>query len=87
MTIHITVKNAQEIETNAIDFSKHLKVKITCQRSDVMERNLAMWIEDLYQHHIPISLTLIQEKTMSLHGAETEEFEEEGAAKVKLFDA
>jgi hypothetical protein len=81
--------SSQEIETNAIDFSEHLKVKIICQRSDVMEvqGHLAMWIEDLYQHHIPISLALIQEKVMSLHGAETEEFEEEGAAKVKPFDA
>jgi hypothetical protein len=87
MTIHITMKNAQEIETNAIDFSKHLKVKIACQRSDVMERHLTMWIKYLYQHHIPISLTLIQEKIMSIHGAETEEFEEQGAAKVKPFDA
>jgi hypothetical protein len=50
-------------------------------------RHLAMRIEDLYQHHIPISLALIQEKAMSLLGAETEEFEEEGAAKVKPFDA
>lgn len=49
ITIHVIVKSAQEIETKVIDFSKHFKVKITCQRSDVMEveRHLSMWIEDL----------------------------------------
>jgi hypothetical protein len=89
MMIHIIVKSTQETETNAIDFSKHLKMKITCQRGDVMEveRHLAMWIEELYQYRIPISLALLQEKAMSLYEAEMEEFEEEVAPKVKQFDA
>jgi hypothetical protein len=50
MTIRTISKNAQETETKALNLLMHLKVKNTCERSDgleVMERCLAMWIEDL----------------------------------------
>jgi hypothetical protein len=53
---------------------------------EVMERHLAEWIKDLYQEHIPVHLTIIQEKVISLHEA-VKELEQEDAAKVKPFGA
>jgi hypothetical protein len=64
MIISSISNSAQEIETEALNMLKHPKVKITCERSNVMkvmERCEATWIKDLYQQHIPISLALIQE--------------------------
>jgi hypothetical protein len=63
------LKSAQEIKTKALNLLKHSKVKITWQRSNVIE----VRIEDLYQQHISINLTLIQEKGVSLYEAEKEE--------------
>jgi hypothetical protein len=53
----------------------------------IMERCLAVWIEDLYQQHIPISPALIQEKAISLHEAVKEELGDEEAAEMKPFGA
>jgi hypothetical protein len=89
MTIHTILKSAQEIETKALNLLKHSEVKVTRQRSDVMEimkRRLATWIEDLYQQHTPISLAPIQEKGISLYEA-VKELGEEEATEVKPFDA
>jgi hypothetical protein len=47
MTIHTILKNAEEIETKALNLLKHSKVKITHRRSDmkeVVEMCLATWI-------------------------------------------
>lgn len=65
-------------------------MKITHQSSDVMKvmaGHLATWLEDLYQQHIPVSLTLIQGKASSLHETVKEEMEENEAAKLKPFGA
>jgi hypothetical protein len=37
MAIHTILKSIQEIETKALNLLKHSKMKIACQRSDVME--------------------------------------------------
>jgi hypothetical protein len=79
--IHTILKSAQETETKAFQLLTHPYVKITPQRSDVMEvveRHLATWIDDLYQQQIPISPALIHEKVVNLHEA-VKELEEKEA--------
>jgi hypothetical protein len=68
MTVDTILKSAKETEMKALNLLKHSEMKITNQRSDVLEimkRCLATWSEDLHQKHTSVSLALIQEKDVS----------------------
>ncbi|XP_061435172.1 tigger transposable element-derived protein 1-like [Lethenteron reissneri] len=89
-SVRTIVKNADEIESKAKHVLKHSEVKITRQRSVVMEQMeqlLALWIEDLHSKNAPISLALVQEKALSLYEDLKRELGEAEAAKEKPFKA
>lgn len=83
-TIRTMLKNSAEIEAKATTTPRHSEANITRMRSNVMEimeRQLCLWIEDLYQQNTPVSLSLIRTKALSLYDDIQKEIGEDSSKK------